>query len=81
MEISSVFFNLKDKRRETLKILYSDNEDLIAVVSLTGLGQWTIFKHILIESKKENYEYIHREPKNILDETSRNHGVSRTSSR
>ena len=41
--------------RETLKNIIPDRfEDLIGKLShFTGLGQWTIFKHILIESKKK----------------------------
>ena len=36
----------------------------------TDPDRWIIFKHTLIENKKkEKYEYIHKELKNILDET------------
>ncbi len=57
--------------RETLKNIIPDRfEDLIAVVSLYRPGPMdNIQTYINRKQKKENYEYIHQELKNILDET------------
>ena len=57
--------------RETLKNIIPDRfEDLIAVVSLYRPGPMdNIPTYINRKQKKEKYEYIHKELKNILDET------------
>ena len=57
--------------RETLKNIIPDRfEDLIAVVSLYRPGPMdNIQTYINRKQKKEKYEYIHKELKNILDET------------
>ena len=57
--------------RETLKNIVPDRfEDLIAVVSPYRPGPMdNIPTYINRKQKKENYEYIHKELKNILDET------------
>ena len=57
--------------RETLKNIVPDRfEDLIAVVSLYRPGPMdNIPTYINRKQKKEKYEYIHKELKNILDET------------